>query len=166
MISDRQDKACCHCVTVTNYPLIKGEAGGKQAHLHLTNNDHGRLLERWYPPQNRQCYRILCFPGIKYLHSSISFVHILLWKGDLHYSGALGVPHLVHVSHTEVFYSVLTFLFIKVSHPHSSSRYCHLPVLPRWQKDNYRWHLLEVSAPCHPQCHLRQPLGYSALYHW
>ena len=31
MISDRQDKACCHHVTVTNYPLIKGKAGGRQA---------------------------------------------------------------------------------------------------------------------------------------
>jgi hypothetical protein len=67
-----------------------------RSYLHF-NHNHGRHLERWYFSQTRQYYRICCLPGIKHLHDSISIFHLLQWKGDLHYSSALGVPHLVQV---------------------------------------------------------------------
>ena len=64
-------------------------------------DSHGRLLERWYPPQSCQYHRVFPFLGDQYLHSSLTFIHILLWKGDIHYSSALGVPYLVQVSYTQ-----------------------------------------------------------------
>lgn len=82
------------------YIYIKGvEYGRRNASCTSKDDHHGWLLARQYFPQNCQCYRIFPFPWVQYLHSNLPFIHILLWKGDLHHSSTLGFPHLVLGSH-------------------------------------------------------------------
>lgn len=76
----------------------------------------------------------------------------------------MGVPHLVPLGLIYFPHFCLN-LFLQDRHPHPPAWNCYLSVLPPGQACHRRRNILEVSSSWRPQRHLRQPLGYTPLYH-